>query len=208
MWVRGLKHIRRQRYSKKARSHPMWVRGLKHLKIHILSGYKRSHPMWVRGLKHASLQQWFCTVCRTLCGCVDWNCDFKSAIPFCKVAPYVGAWIETSGKITKNIWYRSHPMWVRGLKPWRTGIFCCHSCRTLCGCVDWNSGCILHAASYILSHPMWVRGLKLQNVRCTGGLPLSHPMWVRGLKLLHICIIGCHGSRTLCGCVDWNNSSF
>ena len=33
------------------------------------------------------------------------------------VAPYVGAWIETSiGVKLKLTEYKSHPMWVRGLK--------------------------------------------------------------------------------------------
>ena len=76
-----------------------------------------SHPMWVRGLKLP---------------------------PFCllrvrqKVAPYVGAWIETISRHVLNVLHRvapyvgawietdsfgfvprytgSHPMWVRGLK--------------------------------------------------------------------------------------------
>ena len=32
------------------------------------------------------------------------------------VAPYVGAWIETSFAIDKLLSITSHPMWVRGLK--------------------------------------------------------------------------------------------
>ena len=53
----------------------MWVRGLKQrTEVHIQVSYK-SHPMWVRGLK---LQMTITSFqCRS-------------------VAPYVGAWIETS----------------------------------------------------------------------------------------------------------------
>ena len=51
--------------------------------------------MWVRGLKLPSLT--------------------KCLIVF-KVAPYVGAWIETSVLSSALISALSHPMWVRGLK--------------------------------------------------------------------------------------------
>ena len=38
-----------------------------------------------------------------------------------KVAPYVGAWIETEAKRMANYVYnKSHPTWVRGLK-----LICC-----------------------------------------------------------------------------------
>ena len=33
-----------------------------------------------------------------------------------KVAPYVGAWIETSETELKTAYPKSHPTWVRGLK--------------------------------------------------------------------------------------------
>ena len=55
----------------------------------------RSHPTWVRGLKH------YC------------------AIPLLrefKVAPYVGAWIETCIDAIPSNQNLSHPTWVRGLK--------------------------------------------------------------------------------------------
>ena len=32
------------------------------------------------------------------------------------VAPYVGAWIETSAHLHNRMPWKSHPMWVRGLK--------------------------------------------------------------------------------------------
>ena len=51
--------------------------------------------MWVRGLKHR--------VTVGLCMGID-------------VAPYVGAWIETSPPFGRRRSRLSHPMWVRGLK--------------------------------------------------------------------------------------------
>ena len=56
------------------RSHPTWVRGLKHLRPEYATTLKSSHPTWVRGLKRYSETLW----------------------PQLFVAPYVGAWIETS----------------------------------------------------------------------------------------------------------------
>ena len=74
----------------------MWVRGLKH---GVLAGFNAadvSHPMWVRGLKHS---------------------DFMEHGRLRKVAPYVGAWIETILEgYTLILVAMSHPMWVRGLK--------------------------------------------------------------------------------------------
>ena len=55
-------------------SHPTWVRGLKPLDLNDYAPKIRSHPTWVRGLKQQSF------IIKL------WNY---------KVAPYVGAWIET-----------------------------------------------------------------------------------------------------------------
>ncbi len=60
------------------RSHPTWVRGLKHDSIGQDSKNSASHPTWVRGLKHE---------------------DRKNLTDLSSVAPYVGAWIETSTSI-------------------------------------------------------------------------------------------------------------
>ena len=78
-----------------------------------------------------------------------------------KVAPYVGAWIETYSCYTVYGQDRSHPTWVRGLKH-----------------------VIHHRVIYLMvSHPTWVRGLKrVINDRFYAS-QLSHPTWVRGLKL-------------------------
>ena len=55
-------------------SHPMWVRGLKLESMRTSNEILGSHPMWVRGLKLFSLRLLFGSL---------------------RVAPHVGAWIET-----------------------------------------------------------------------------------------------------------------
>ena len=62
-------------------SHPTWVRGLKLDVSPILAGWGVSHPTWVRGLKLEAV---------------------KDNINEYIVAPYVGAWIETS-TLTPNV---------------------------------------------------------------------------------------------------------
>ena len=71
--------------------------------------------MWVRGLKHKT--------------------DVTKLYAL-RVAPYVGAWIETSNAWQSSNRVLSHPMWVRGLKPLLAYQKICQDCRTLCGCVD------------------------------------------------------------------------
>mgnify|MGYP004485715133 CR=1 FL=1 len=55
-----------------------------------------------------------------------------------RVAPHVGAWIETDTYGIIIGIYRSHPMWVRGLK----------------------LPSPQYGSAAQVSHPMWVRGLK------------------------------------------------
>ena len=66
-----------------------------------------------------------------------------TVVPLCRgvgnVAPYVGAWIETSLHILQASNYTSHPTWVRGLKPLQP----------------------VSVSLDDMSHPTWVRGLKL-----------------------------------------------
>ena len=60
-----------------------------------------------------------------------------------RVAPHVGAWIETDlGKAEVFAKIQSHPMWVRGLKLGSRG----------------------YSISNGSSHPMWVRGLKREQI--------------------------------------------
>ena len=58
------------------------------------------------------------------------------------VAPYVGAWIETTFVDDETGYEVSHPTWVRGLKLWS------------------KDGCSTSKPS----HPTWVRGLKHEVV--------------------------------------------
>ncbi len=53
-----------------------------------------------------------------------------------KVAPYVGAWIETVLTVLFSQLVRSHPTWVRGLKLLFSVFSWSSRRRTLRGCVD------------------------------------------------------------------------
>ena len=117
-----------------------------------------SHPMWVRGLKQ--------------------NKVHTSKVHL-MVAPYVGAWIETS-------WFRwcahcilSHPMWVRGLKQTMTNV----------------------KPLSIKSHPMWVRGLKPLMDAIISDMAVAPYVgaWIETSVARTLEISSC---RTLCGCVD------
>ena len=85
-----------------------------------------------------------------------------------KVAPRVGAWIETHAAAGLSRAQTSHPVWVRGLK---------HTIeeRKFLGKIvaprvgAWIETLMLsRCASALMSHPVWVRGLKqrLQGLAC------------------------------------------
>ena len=98
--------------------------------------------MWVRGLK-------------PMCSCVHL---YKK-----RVAPYVGAWIETPKRVhcTRRR-EESHPMWVRGLKQRRRNEVELYFVAPYVGA--WIETSRTNGASRCsLSHPMWVRGLKHQE---------------------------------------------
>ena len=139
MWVRGLKQIAVFKYRNGISSHPMWVRGLKPkyerqrlnvghvapyvgawietLLVNLTLALLRSHPMWVRGLKQEHSR---------FVGC------WKTSHPM---------WVRgLKHNVVETARYAlvSHPMWVRGLKHGRSTRIYRHTCRTLCGCVDWN----------------------------------------------------------------------
>ena len=119
----------------------------------------RSHPTWVRGLK------------------LLWHILTIKDSP---VAPYVGAWIETSGVKSVEAYKESHPTWVRGLKPGRTS----HR--------RWATS----VAPYVGA---WIETDRLRWSECC---PWSHPTWVRGLKHIEGNINVITKGRTLRGCVD------
>ena len=102
--------------------------------------YFLSHPAWVRGLKHLHPNLGHVVV---------------------KVAPRVGAWIETLARV----------------------------CWQMCAGVAPRVGAWIETSKDIeknskrpASHPAWVRGLKLQGGYRNIRIFLSHPAWVRGLK--------------------------
>ena len=116
MWVRGLKQQYDLQSQLNQQSHPMWVRGLKPFRPVRLYLLAVSHPMWVRGLKHAVL---FAQPILKVAPYVGaW---IETLLVTCygdetTVAPYVGAWIETASWRSSSALRASHPMWVRGLK--------------------------------------------------------------------------------------------
>ena len=77
-----------------------------------------SHPMWVRGLK----QKWkehkyhHIVVAPYVGAWIETTKHLRQLIKKL-VAPYVGAWIETFWRRKNDNRGTSHPMWVRGLKP-------------------------------------------------------------------------------------------
>ena len=77
---------------------------------------------------------------------------------------------------------RSHPTWVRGLKPGTQG-------RPRRAFVAPYVGAWIETLlvpillRLVLSHPTWVRGLKHPYNVANDHHYTSHPTWVRGLKL-------------------------
>ena len=125
--------------------------------------------MWVRGLKQPT---------------------DTGELPKYKVAPRVGAWIETLSKsIAKVTLSSSHPVWVRGLK--QSGdVVIRQFARSH---PVWVRGLKQRGSSEAIaytpprSHPVWVRGLKQRLQRYGTRGVLSHPVWVRGLKHFIVC---------------------
>ena len=76
----------------------------------------RSHPTWVRGLKRTGSEGWVSDRVAPYVGA--WIETSASSVPLnsFSVAPYVGAWIETIAVFASLISFVSHPTWVRGLK--------------------------------------------------------------------------------------------
>ena len=98
------------------------------------------------------------------------------------VAPYVGAWIETEAKRMANYVYKSHPTWVRGLKLFLPLTIILRLGRTLRGCVDWNFyddeiQIRYYVAPYVGAWIETSHAFALWFEQ-----EMSHPTWVRGLK--------------------------
>ena len=76
-----------------------------------------SHPMWVRGLKPDVPQPK--EVERRVAPHVGAWIETRLLLTMrfhLSVAPHVGAWIETDISLLNRLSDLSHPMWVRGLK--------------------------------------------------------------------------------------------
>ena len=73
--------------------------------------------MWVRGLKHRK-QRPDADLTRVAPHVGAWIETLRGSriLYHHTVAPHVGAWIETQLSDSEESLYQSHPMWVRGLK--------------------------------------------------------------------------------------------
>ena len=102
------------------------------------------------------------------------------------VAPYVGAWIETSRSATVaasrqvapyvGAWIETYP--CRHLR---------HTAHVAPYVGAWIETSQVSVCTMLQpSHPTWVRGLKLFLRLLRLLRPLSHPTWVRGLKLCRV----------------------
>ncbi len=152
------------RADRAGRSRPSWARGLKHR--HRPGARRRdleSRPSWARGLKLSGRQ-------------------YRRRRS--KVAPFMGAWIETSSRRGVGPGRgRSRPSWARGLKleaqdkghvlprvsrpSWARGLKHPYRGRPDTG---------------LRSRPSWARGLKLDRAGVRVHQTLSRPSWARGLK--------------------------
>ena len=80
---------------------------------------------------------------------------------YCQVAPYVGAWIETSTTKSLLVRLRSHPTWVRGLKlvDHQLNFVVSRVAPYVGAWIETKNTCTV--VENFMSHPTWVRGLKL-----------------------------------------------
>ena len=98
----------------------------------------KSHLVWVRGLKHQfiyKLNGWIKVAPRV--GAWIETLQLNLLLQLRNVAPRVGAWIETANKLKNGSpIFGSHLVWVRGLKLSWSNLSRYTLCRTSCGCVD------------------------------------------------------------------------
>ena len=183
----------------------MWVRGLKRRVEQISQNIEASHPVWVRGLKLVNpfrLQAYQKVAPRV--GAWIETPVLEAQTLITKVAPRVGAWIETEYSYLSLVGLQtSHPVWVRGLKQNESN----KKDLELLSHPVWVRGLkqddLRRCAANFRSHPVWVRGLKLSQRHRVLAKVTSHPVWVRGLKLIrHLPWLPLSLGRTPCGCVD------
>ena len=144
----------------------------------------QSHPVWVCGLKLSISKRKIMVLLVTPCMGV-W---IETRLPLDRfngglVTPCMGVWIETFSLHALQATWRSHPVWVCGLK---------RSITTM-------------NANAWTSHPVWVCGLKQYHEskpHNVGSVTPCMGVWIEtgSWFLKHIRWL-CH---TLYGCVDWN----
>ncbi len=156
------------------------MRGLKLYLFLILSLVKMSHPTWVRGLKLAIASSPNASKVAPYVGAWIETKSKKVMLSATAVAPYVGAWIETRNWDKPEIGAGVAPYVGAWIETWSSrAARCTTSVAPYVGA--WiETLCMSHAAHCCRSHPTWVRGLKL----------IAFPWVVDNTR------------RTLRGCVD------
>ena len=83
-------------------SHPVWVRGLKHVGEHNKQVLPLSHPVWVRGLKLMVAKVLLNRKVAPRVGAWIETVHYAHCCKMLIVAPRVGAWIETVNDLQRG----------------------------------------------------------------------------------------------------------
>ena len=167
-------------------SRPSWARGLKQLIGTQIFKNGTSRPSWARGLKPLISPPRLRSPARVapLVGAWIETDDQSNSGDSLAVAPLVGAWIETaSGKLRSPYCSPSRPSWGRGLKQ----EFPVESYRLCSSSRPRGRGLKTTKApegidGTIMSRPTWARGLKLADHLHRIPLDTSRPSWARGIE--------------------------
>ena len=109
-----------------------------------------------------------------------------------KVAPYVGAWIETIPTFSLVPSVKSHPTWVRGLKPNQliNSVVAPFVAPYVGAWIE--TGEAPRARAVLSSHPTWVRGLKPAYLYflyiCSKVAPYVGA-WIETTSLFYLCTV-------------------
>ena len=161
--------------------------------------------MWVRGLKPKLIKKNLrvAKVAPHVGAWIETNTCYNFAHRL-SVAPHVGAWIETlievSGSTNTS---KSHPMWVRGLKLAKLDEWCVkYNVAPHVGAwIETNFYSATFVIRCVAPHVgAWIETHPPDYSLI--GCEKSHPMWVRGLKHRLRLIKWNVACRTPCGCVD------
>ena len=115
---RGLKWYRKVLYRWTGRSFPSRERGLKYFFVYLWRNFIRVVPFagtWIEiHLPYAGIHR---TICRSLRGNVDWNCQQWFYLHVTTVVPFAGTWIEIYLHVLRcERESKSFPSRERGLK--------------------------------------------------------------------------------------------